>query len=94
MLDSSNTKDIWQQLLDELKTSPVFFRVLFEVHLADTYLLRQQNDLLVVAVPNEHSRAWIEDRARDTIERTLIGIAGHPVQVQFQTRRHYNERSS
>ena len=77
----SEAERLWQTALDELKlqVSPLAFK---------TWLVRTQgmelrDGTLVVAVPHEYTRDWLENRLRRTIERTLIGIVGRAIEVEF-----------
>jgi hypothetical protein len=39
---------------------------------------------VVLGTPNEYVRDWLENRLYAPIQRTLSGIAGHPVAVEFE----------
>jgi hypothetical protein len=43
---------------------------------------------VVLGTPNEYVRDWLENRLYTPIQRTLSGIAGHPVAVKFEVRDH------
>ena len=39
---------------------------------------------VVLGTPNEYVKDWLENRLQTPIVRTLSGIVGHPVEVEFE----------
>ena len=39
---------------------------------------------VVLGTPNEYVKDWLENRLHTPIRRTLSGITGHPVEVEFE----------
>jgi chromosomal replication initiation ATPase DnaA len=46
--------------------------------------LRWDDGALVVGVTNRFAVDWLENRLKDMIERTLVGVVGHKVGVKFE----------
>jgi hypothetical protein len=74
-------KNIWQAALGELRLQMT--KVAFDTWVEHTRLLSCQDNVFVIGAENEFARDWLESRLRTTVERTLVGIVGHPVQVRF-----------
>jgi len=72
---------IWQAALGELSLQMT--RPTFDTWLAHTSLVASDNHTLTIAVPNAFTKDWLEDRLLTTIQRTLLGIVGHSVEVKF-----------
>ncbi len=56
----------------------------YQTWLKDTIGLSCKNDEFVVGVPNTFTVEWLERRLRHLIKKTLSGIIGSPVEVEFQ----------
>jgi hypothetical protein len=78
------TPDIlWQTTLAELQNE--MLRATYNLWLADTRVLVQASSptLLTVAARNRLAQEWLERRLNGVILRTLRGIAGYPIDVQY-----------
>lgn len=72
---------IWQAALRELQLQMP--KATFDTWVKDTQAISHKDGIFVIGVPNDSVRDWLEDRLSTTVERTLVGIIGHSVQVEF-----------
>ncbi len=74
--------EIWKAALDELqgKVSPANY----QTWLKNTIGLNYSDSCFTVGVPSSFVTESLEKRLHPLIEKTLIGIAGKPLSVQFQ----------
>ena len=71
----------WTSALSQLQLEMT--RATFETWLKETHLLGADNGAWQVAVKNEFAKDWLDHRLRETVDRTLTNIVGHPVRIQF-----------
>ncbi|MBC7251737.1 MAG: hypothetical protein H5T62_15855 [Anaerolineae bacterium] len=74
-------REVWQAALRELQHQMT--RATFDTWLCHSRLISADNGACVVAVHNEYARQWLEQRLKSVIARTLAGVLGHQVEVQF-----------
>ena len=74
---------IWQAALGELRLQMT--KAAFDTWVRNTRLVSCQDSVFVIAAQNEFARDWLENRLLTTVERILVGIVGHPVEVRFMT---------
>ncbi len=74
-------EQIWQQALGELQLQMT--RATFDTWLANTRAIAFENSTLTVGVANSFVKEWLDNRVLSTVKRTLVGIVGQPVEVQF-----------
>jgi hypothetical protein len=74
---------IWQAALGELQLQMT--KATFDTWVKNTRLVSGQDDIFVIGAQNEFARDWLANRLLTTVERTLVGIVGHPVEVRFVT---------
>jgi hypothetical protein len=55
----------------------------FDTWVKNTRAISHEEGIFVIGVPNALARDWLENRLLTTVERTLVGIIGHPVEVNF-----------
>ena len=81
-MKSRSAVDIWQAALEELKgkVSPANYNT----WLKNTVGLSQQDGSLIVGVPSDFVTESLEKRLYPLIEKTISGIIGRPLKVQFQ----------
>ncbi len=72
---------LWQRVLDQLQMEMP--RASFETWVRDTYLLREEDNRVVVGVKNAYARDWLDDRLSGTVRRILTGLTGAPLDVEF-----------
>lgn len=74
-------RNIWQAALGELRLQMT--KATFDTWVRNTQLVSCQDDVFVIGAQNEFARDWLENRLLTTVERTLVGIVGCPVEVRF-----------
>ena len=74
-------RNIWQAAQGELRLQMT--KATFDTWVRNTWLVSCQDDVFVIGAQNEFARDWLENRLLTTVERTLVGIVGHPVEVRF-----------
>ena len=72
---------IWQAALRELQLQMT--KATFDTWVKNTRAISHEEGVFVIGVPNALARDWLENRLLTTVERTLVGIIGHPVEVKF-----------
>jgi len=72
---------IWQAALGELQLQMP--KATFDTWVKKTQAISYQDGIFVIGVHDALARDWLEDRLLTMVERTLAGIIGHPVQVEF-----------
>lgn len=72
---------IWQAALRELQLQMT--KATFDTWVKNTRALSHEGGIFVIGVHDALARDWLENRLLITVERTLVGIIGHPVQVEF-----------
>ena len=74
-------EQVWRAALGQLQLEMP--KATFDTWVRDTHLLASEDGTYIVGVQNAYARDWLENRLRSTINRTLIGIVGHTVEVRF-----------
>jgi hypothetical protein len=74
---------IWQAALIELQLQMT--KAAFDTWVKKTRAISHKDRVFVIGVHNDLARDWLENRLLATVERTLVGITGHPVEVEFAT---------
>jgi hypothetical protein len=72
---------IWQAALVELELQMT--KATFDTWLKNTRAISHKDGIFVIGVRDDLARDWLESRLLTTVERTLVGIIGHPVEVEF-----------
>jgi len=72
---------IWQAALRELQLQMT--KATFDTWVKNTRAISHEEGIFVIGVPNALARDWLENRLLTTVERTLVGIIGYPVEVEF-----------
>jgi hypothetical protein len=72
---------IWQAALRELELQMT--KATFDTWVKNTRAISHEGGIFVAGVPDDLTRDWLENRLLATVERTLVGIIGHPIQVEF-----------
>ncbi|WP_206811286.1 chromosomal replication initiator protein DnaA [Paradesulfitobacterium ferrireducens] len=73
---------IWRETLSKLEGE--LSKQSFEVWLSSTRLVDIQGDTLIISVPNEFAKDWLESRYSSLIRSTVQPILGHPVSLIFK----------
>jgi hypothetical protein len=72
---------IWQAALRELELQMT--KATFDTWVRNTRAISHKDGTFVIGVYDALARDWLENRLLTTVERTLVGIIGHPVDVEF-----------
>ena len=76
--------DIWQATLDEIEKK--MSKPSFETWLKTTKPVSITDEALIISVPNDFTRDWLQGRYADLIQDTLQDVIGdHNLQVHFVT---------
>ena len=75
-------RQVWQAALGALELQVT--RANFQTWLKNTVGISLNDKQMVVGVPNAFAKEWLEKRLLHLIEKTLGGLLGRPVEVQFQ----------
>lgn len=76
--------DLWQAALGELQLQMT--RGTFETWLKSTHGVSLDDDVLVIGVPNDYAKDWIEKRLQPAVSETVKRVAGAPVGCAFVVR--------
>jgi len=74
-------QSLWQETLYKLKSE--LSKPSFETWLSSTQLLDLEGDTLVIQVPNEFAKDWLESRYAPLIKSTVQTILGNAVALRF-----------
>ncbi|MBC7250508.1 MAG: hypothetical protein H5T62_09510 [Anaerolineae bacterium] len=72
---------LWQRAQAELQHQMT--RATFDTWLCHSRLISADNGACVIAVHSEYARQWLEQRLKPIVARTLAGVLGRQVEVQF-----------
>ncbi|AFM39123.1 chromosomal replication initiator protein DnaA [Desulfosporosinus acidiphilus SJ4] len=72
---------LWQETLEKLKNE--LTRPSFETWLSSTQLIEIDGDTLVISVPNDFAKDWLESRYASLIRSSVQSIIGHSVSLRF-----------
>jgi len=76
-----NADTAWTATLGELELQMT--RATFNTWLRDARLLTNEDSEYVIGVRNDYARDWLDNRLKETINRTLSSILGEPVTTRF-----------
>jgi hypothetical protein len=77
-----DAREVWMRVLEELRMQMT--RAAFDTWLGGSEVVRVQDGRIAVCVRDEYAVEWLTARWGAPIQRTLTGIVGHPVIVQFE----------
>jgi chromosomal replication initiator protein DnaA len=72
---------LWQETLEKLKNE--LSKPSYETWLSSTRLLQIDGEILVISVPNEFAKDWLESRYAPLIRSSVQSILGHSVSLHF-----------
>lgn len=72
---------LWQETLGKLENE--LSRPSFETWLSSTSLLDIEGDTLIISVPNEFTKDWLESRYAPIIRSTVQSILGQSINLRF-----------
>jgi chromosomal replication initiator protein len=79
-----SAQEIWEAALGELQLQ--VNKPNYETWLKDTAGISYKDDVFVIGVPNVFIAEWLKSRLHSLIKRTLTGITGKTVAIQFAIR--------
>ena len=74
-------EQVWKTALVELRHQMT--KATFDTWLCGTRLVQCADSVATIAVRSEYARDWLANRLRPVVARTLSGVLGHQVEVQF-----------
>jgi len=77
----ARAQEVWQTALRELALQMT--RGTFNQWLKPTQAVSREDGVFVVGVASAYAQEWLDSRLRSAVERTLAGIVGGEVAVQF-----------
>jgi len=88
-----NSRELWDSALGDLKLQMT--KATFATWLRNTWIAEyrpgtpdgDKEECLVIGVRNEYAGDWLSHRLCPLIARTLSGLVGHPVRVEFEVGR-------
>jgi hypothetical protein len=69
-----NTDQVWQDVLGQLQLQMT--RATFDTWLKDTHIVSRNNGTLIVGTKSTFAKDWLENRLKNTINRTVSDIIG------------------
>lgn len=79
--NSISPEILWQETLEKLKTE--LSKPSFETWFSSTHLFLIEGDTVVISVPNEFARDWLESRYAPLIRSSIQSIIGYSVNLRF-----------
>ncbi|HET6443053.1 MAG TPA: chromosomal replication initiator protein DnaA [candidate division Zixibacteria bacterium] len=76
-----NSERAWTATLGELELQMT--RATFNTWLRDARLLANEDGEYVIGVRNDYAKDWLDNRLKETINRTLSSIIGEPITSRF-----------
>lgn len=76
-----NANEIWHATLGELQLQMP--KATFDTWVRPTHAIAYHDGAMTVGVHSPYAKEWLENRLHATITRTLTGIVGRSVQVQY-----------
>jgi chromosomal replication initiator protein len=76
-----NADQVWESALGQLRTQMT--QATFDTWVKGTRVVSQDQDYLTIGTNNPFAKDWLENRLYTTINRTVTGIMGHPVDIKF-----------
>lgn len=76
-----NAQDIWHATLGELQLQMT--RATFDTWVRPTHAIEYNHGAMTVGVHSSYAKEWLENRLQTTIQRTVTGIVGESVSIQY-----------
>ena len=89
---SRTAEQVWQATLGELQLE--ITRATFNTHLRRSRLVSYDDGVFTVAVINDYTKDWLENRLASTIRRILTRLVKRTVEVRFVTEAEWAEKSN
>ena len=78
---SNGPAHTWGAALSELQLQMT--KATFDTWLANTRAIAFEDSTLTIRVASAFAKDWLENRLLTTVKRTLVGIVGQPIEVEF-----------
>jgi chromosomal replication initiator protein len=78
---SNSPQLLWQEILEKLKNE--LSKPSFETWLSSTQLIQIDGDILVISVPNEFAKDWLESRYAPLIRTSVQSVLDRNVSLRF-----------
>lgn len=91
-MELDHVQELWSQTLSEIQKN--VSKPSFETWLKATEAIELKNNLLIIAVPNNFARDWLESRYADIIRKKLKALTKQSIGVKFIIRGEEEEISS
>jgi hypothetical protein len=78
---SIDPHQLWQTTLAQLQLQMT--RATFETWVKETHLISHTGDQWVIGVKSNYAKDWLENRLLTTLQRTIAGITGGPIELCF-----------
>ncbi|MDD2496571.1 MAG: chromosomal replication initiator protein DnaA [Desulfitobacteriaceae bacterium] len=78
---NNNLKEVWQKTLDILETE--LSKPSFETWLKTIKVVTRYDNTIVIAVPNEFAKDWLESRYANLIKNTLQLVTSEEINLEF-----------
>lgn len=76
-----NAQDIWHATLGELQLQMT--KATFDTWVRPTHAIEYNNGAMTVGVHSAYAKEWLENRLQATIQRTVTGIVGEAVAIEY-----------
>lgn len=84
-----NPEEVWRSTKGALQLQMT--RANYDEWIKDTQLLSAEDNAFIIGVPNFYVRDWLQDRLHPLLKRTVEGIIGHSVALNYTV---YKKNSS
>ena len=74
-------EQLWQAILGELELT--LSKANFTTWFKNTFIIRQENNGVMVGVPNAFTKAWLENKYQEDITEALKHITGNELKQVF-----------
>ncbi len=81
MQNKNNLDNLWQKVLEKIQEN--LSKPSFETWFQETKIIAIQNNLLIIEVPNEFAKDWIETRYSKLIAEIVENITNKSLDIKF-----------
>lgn len=72
---------LWQEILEKLKTE--LSKPSFDTWFSSTRLYLIEGNTVIISVPNDFAKDWLESRYAALIRSSIQSVIGHPINLRF-----------
>ncbi len=77
-----NIEELWQYILNEMKSK--ISKPSYDTWLSQTSVKSLHDNVLIITVPNEFTKNWLDQRYTDVIDTLLFEMTGTELSVKFE----------